>query len=133
MQSRRCSANPRSRALRYERDGVVAMHPVLLLGPLGILYMIAVGYTAMPLWHILLGAALISSFGISRAALAQVGPIGLQAWSAGAALARGFENLRHSIGAHGLSILVIGQMAGGLAAALVLYGLGYWARRLIGY
>lgn len=108
------------------------MHPVMLLGPLGIVYMIAVGYTARPLWHVLLGAALIAFLGIGRAALAQVGPIGLQAMSAGAALSRGFDNLRHSIGTHGLSILVIGQTAGGLTAALLLYGLGFWARRLIG-
>ena len=108
------------------------MHPVLLLGPLGIFYMIAVGYTARPLWHILLGAALISSFGIVRAALAHVGPIAIQALSGGEALSRGFDQLRHSVGTHGLSILVIGQAVGGVTAALVLYGLGYWARRLIG-
>ena len=108
------------------------MHPVLLLGPLGIVYMIAVGYTGMSLWHTLIGAVALCSFSVGRAAIAQVGPIGLQAVSAGEALSRGFENLRHSIGTHGLSILVIGQTAGGLIAALLLYGVGYWARRLIG-
>lgn len=108
------------------------MHPVILLAPLGIIYMIAVGYTGRPMWHAIIGAAVLCSFGLGRAALAQVGPIGLQAMSAVEALSRGFDALRHSIGARGLSILVIGQTAGGLTAALLLYGLGYWARRLIG-
>lgn len=89
------------------------MHPVMLLAPLGIVYTIAVGYTRAPLMYALVGAAALCLFGIGRAVIAQVGPIGLQAMSAGAALSRGFDNLRERIGTRGISMLVIGQTAEG--------------------
>lgn len=92
------------------------MHPVMWLGTIATVYMLVAGYKGMPLWHLVIGALLVATLNLARAALAHVGHLEGQVISHGSALSEGAERLWHRMGARGTSALIALQLTIGARA-----------------